>query len=276
MNILKCVVICALSLLLSLSIDARADVPLADGGVSGGFGSLSRDGEGITVQIIESSIGTLVVVHWFTFDESGNQMWLAAASSALSQGQTVVSMPAEVLEGPEFGPDYDPDDVMRTDWGTLTLSFPNCNEAILSYASTIGFGTGTIPMVRITELEQVGCLEPPSEPTMQTGRWQGPGVCFNVSLDGKSITNLGSTCNNGLAFDSRDLDGLGSNGTCDVSLECNGVFAIVEGQFACWTDKGNAVTVGSFTGEREAFGVASEKETGVDDVCIAPWTAEPD
>jgi hypothetical protein len=268
------IILFALNLFLLISSSALADLTLADGGASGQWFNASRDGEGIYVEIVAAGSGTQISAAWFTYDQNGDQMWLVGNKS-INQTQTIVTFPVFVLDGPVFGPNYDPDDVNRVEWGTLTLSFPSCNDALLTYASTTGFGTDTIPQIRLTTLEQVTCNEPPLSPQITPGLWTGPGVCFNVALDGLTITQVGSACDLEKAVDIQGIPGeTPVEENCNVDAECSGVIAIVNGSFDCFSEVNNERVVGSFTSENNASGMAQES-AAFDSVCTGAWTATP-
>jgi len=229
------IILIALNLFLLISSNALADLTLADGGASGQWFNASRDGEGIYVEIVAAGSGTQISAAWFTYDQNGDQMWLVGNKS-INQTQTIVTFPVFVLDGPVFRPNYDLDDVNRVEWGTLTLSFPSCNDALLTYASTTGFGTDTIP---------------------------------------QTLTQVGSACDLEKAVDIQGIPGetpVGEN--CNVDAECVGVIAIVNGSFDCFSEVNNERVVGSFTSENNASGMAQES-AAFDSVCTGAWTATP-
>ena len=251
-----------------------AQVNISEGGISGQWYNPSRDGEGLFVEVVDTNSGQQISVSWFTYDLDGFQMWLVG-NVAIQANQTSVTIPVFVTNGPKFGPDYDPADIMRATWGTLTLVFDTCSTGLLAYESSVaGFGSGGIELTRLTSLTQVRCTEPPppSGSGITPGRWTGSQVCFNVSADGRTLTSEGSLCDNGRAFDS-DIDTVREDGTpCDAEVQCQGVIAIVDGSFSC-TSSGE-IAVGTFLSPTSAAGVAQETETS--SVCIAEWTATPD
>lgn len=257
---------------LMISSVSLAQVSLTEGGVSGQWYNANRDGEGLFVEIVDSGDSQQISVAWFTYDTDGFQMWLVG--NVVLEGSTSVTIPVVVTNGPKFGQDYDMADLNRQTWGTLTLTFPDCNTALLSYASSVdGFGSGAINLVRLTNLTQVRCtdVEPPPGSGITPGRWSGNQVCFNVSQDGRTLTSEGSTCDNGRAFDS-DIDSTNNGNPCDAEVQCQGVIAIVDGSFSC-TSSGE-IAVGTFHSESSASGAAQETETS--GVCTANWTATPD
>ena len=272
MNKLILILIFIASILVSTT--GLAQLEFGNGGVSGQWYNPSRNNEGIYLEVIRTDSGQQVSVAWFTYDTEGFQMWLIG-NVAINGDETTVNIPVIVTTGGKFGPNFNPDDVQRGTWGTVTLTFENCNSGLLSYASSVeGFGTGAIELTRLTSLTQVQCDDPPppSGTGITPGRWTGPGVCFNVSQDGRTLTSEGSSCDNGRAFDS-DIDSTNSNGQpCDAEVQCQGVIAIVDGSFSC-TSSGE-IAVGSFLSDSSAAGAAQEIETP--EVCQAEWTASPE
>jgi hypothetical protein len=248
-----------------------ADLDLSDGGASGQWYNASRDGEGLFVEIVDSEAIQKISVAWFTYDENGNQMWLVGLAD-LQDDQTAVTIPVVVTSGPKFGPDYDPAAMNRTPWGTLSLNFSTCSAGILSYASSVGFGSGAINLIRLTSLTQVRCDEPPPVTGLTPGRWTGSGVCFYVSQDGRSLTSEGSICSSGRSVDTDIEAQRDENGAiCDVEVETRDTIVIIDGSFAY--SRGGESIVGTFTSPTSATGVAQEVESTT---CTGNWTVSPD
>ena len=213
---------------LLLSTNTMANLILADGGASGSWFNPDRDGEGLFVEVVTMGDGSQVVsVSWYTYDELGAQMWLSG-SGAIGETATSISVPVIVTSGPIFGPEYNKDDLNSESWGTIELQFQTCDQGNMTYTSSIGFGSGSIPLTRITNLTQVNCVEPPVETAPVTpGKWVGVGVCFNVAADGLSVTSEGSTCTGGHAF-TATLPGtkVGGGQNCTVNVICPDTYAI--------------------------------------------------
>jgi hypothetical protein len=253
-----------------------AQISLTEGGASGSWYNLARDGEGIFVEIVKTGGVPRISVAWFTYDQQGFQMWLSGAGE-LTSNQTTVTLSVQVTNGPKFGSAYNPLDLIRQDWGTITLAFNTCGSGVLSYASSVeGFGTGGIDLSRLTNLEQVRCTEPPPPvgAGIAPGKWQGPQVCFFVAPDGRTLTSEGSTCEGGNAFVANIDSMLEDGGACVAEVECRGVIAIVDGSFSCTGDSDeNQIAVGSFWNPTNAAGTAQETESS--GVCTAQWKAVP-
>ena len=100
-------------------------------------------------------------------------------------------------------------------------------------------------------------------------------MCFHVSQDGLSITEVASTCDLDAAFDS-NLDGISNDGrNCKVTASCEGVWAIENGAFACVNEFGE-LAIGTFSSTTSVSGLAFEGEAGVGEFCSAAWIASPD
>jgi len=213
---------------LLFSTSTMADLILTEGGATGQWFNPERDGEGLFVEIVESGEGARsLAMSWFTYDESGEQMWLTGIA-ALDENATTVSVSVSVTSGPIFGPDYDKDDLISEFWGTIDLRFQTCEQGNMSYTSSIGFGSGSIALTRLTNVVAVNCVEPPVETApVKPGKWIGPGVCLYVAEDGLSITSEGSTCSGGHAFKAT-VPGIPVGGglDCSVSVICPDTYAI--------------------------------------------------
>jgi hypothetical protein len=154
-----------------------------------------------------------------------------------------------------------------------------CDTALFSIQSDGSLPSTNYSLVRVTNVEGVGCVEPPEPPPAQgytPGTWKGNGVCFNVGPDGLTLTELGSTCDGNAAFDSRIDNGISEGGIgCSVTAECDGVWPIVDGKFACTGELGT-LAIGTFGSATSASGLAIEPETGAGDYCTAVWSATPE
>lgn len=123
------------------------------GGVStlpvhrGSWYNPNRDGEGFLIDMVYNGNSPTLIAYWYTYDQ-GQQMWLVGAAP-FSNSDTSVQMDMYVTDGPSFGDAFNPADVNRTPWGTVTFSFPSCNSAVVSYSSQMGYGSGTIQLSRI-------------------------------------------------------------------------------------------------------------------------------
>jgi len=265
---------------LLFSTNTMADLVLADGGATGQWFNLQRNGEGIFVEIVDSGEGGRVIaISWFTYNQSGEQMWLTGMAE-IGEDDTVTSVPVNITDGPIFGPDYDSDDLNLEFWGTIELRFQTCDQGNMAYISA-GFGQGSIPLSRLTNVVNVNCTEPPPETeTVTPGEYTGPDICVYVADDGLSITGVGSTCTGKHAFIA-NLEGerIGVIGTCAVNVICPGTYAIYPTNdeeprpaFDCKDIDGQGSASGTFS-EGRVSGFAFSRSDG--EGCVAAWTANP-
>jgi hypothetical protein len=134
-----------------LPCDGGAAVPNA--GLSGSYFDLARDGGGIVVQWLSRD---KVLVVFFTYDQSGNQLWLLGIGTPNGKSVTMDALyPAQFTS---WGQAFDADEVSIETWGTFTLTWTACGAVTFEYDSTIeGFGTATRNYTRLSTLMGTSC-----------------------------------------------------------------------------------------------------------------------
>jgi len=119
-----------------------------DGTYAGTYYDSSRSGEGILLEI--SGEPPVIVLTWYSYtaDGSRDQIFLIGSAPVLNN-QAVI--PMQITSGAMFGADFDADDVLRTDWGTITITFVSCTHAIIEYSGDLpGYGSGVLTHTRLT------------------------------------------------------------------------------------------------------------------------------
>ena len=116
---------------------------------------------------------------------------------------------------------------------------------------------------------------------IEAGKWTGPGLtCLQVSEDGTTVTETGSTCDNGLSFSSHVTGQDGNGNSCTLNAECEGNWQVEDGKFNCNFEGNEGATqvVGYFTSATTATGTAASAGFGLfgSDVCSGTWTATPE
>ena len=122
-------------------------------GMTGNWFDPARNGEGFLIEIIGNTLAPQLLAYFFTYDDSGNQMWLSGIADV--DGDTAV-VPMTVTSGTVFGPGFDPDDVIREDWGTITFMFDSCIAGSAEYVSN-DFGSGVFDTIRLTSVSGSTC-----------------------------------------------------------------------------------------------------------------------
>jgi hypothetical protein len=122
-------------------------------GITGSWFDRTREGEGFNVEIIGEALDPQLLAYFYTYDDTGNQMWLTGVAAA--NGDTAV-VPMTVTSGAVFGDDFKPADVDEEAWGTITFTFSSCDLGTAAYTST-NFGSGSFNIKRLTTVTGVNC-----------------------------------------------------------------------------------------------------------------------
>lgn len=135
---------------------SKADRPPVIGGyLSGNWFNPSEGGSGFQ---LEATTDNMMVAIWFVYTPDGSgQNWIFAQGS-YDATKSSVTLPAFVLTGARFPPNFNSADITRTSWGTLTFSFADCNNATAMWSSTMaGYGSGSLPITRLTQIAGTTC-----------------------------------------------------------------------------------------------------------------------
>ena len=117
---------------------------------SGAWYDVTHAGEGFLLEILDA---TTALVYWFTYDRQGNQAWILAVGTI--NGNTITFGDALLPSGARFGANFDPADVVLQSWGSLTMSFTDCNTGAMSYSGL--YGSGSQQLVRLTAIDGLPC-----------------------------------------------------------------------------------------------------------------------
>ena len=147
-------VLSILSLLLSFSTTAVADLVLDNGKPTGQWWNPQRGGEGFFVEIIKGGPNQISVA-MYSFDENGEQLWVVG-NRPIDFDDTVVQVEVFQYNGPKWGPDFDPADLNTIPFGTITVRFPTCDTALFAVQTDVGLQNGNYSLVRLTEIVVTG------------------------------------------------------------------------------------------------------------------------
>lgn len=131
----------------------------------------------------------------------GSQYWIFGSGPVQSR-----SLMAEMVSvtGGVFGSDFNPDNVIRKRWGTITVSFTACDRAVFSYDSTgtdsANFGSLSYAVVRLVDTEatllcRTQGFDSVAGMDWMSGAWysvdrSGEGVLLEVSADGIAVVSF--------------------------------------------------------------------------------------
>jgi hypothetical protein len=122
-------------------------------GQSGSWFDPTHNGEGYALHWAEPK---LAIVTWYSYDSQGNQYWMLGTGELDGQGRLNVS-DVHSTRGARFGAAFDPDDVERFAWGTITFEL-GCAGGSAHYESVLPpFGSGDFDLTRLTSLREVAC-----------------------------------------------------------------------------------------------------------------------
>jgi hypothetical protein len=112
--------------------------------VAGSWFNPDRDGEGFLLDLVISNNSTAFIVYFFTFDNSGNQMYLVGVDPSYNPYTGVITANVNRNSGASFGNDFDANDVTREQWGTIEIEFIDCTTAIARWFPVVeGFQNGS-------------------------------------------------------------------------------------------------------------------------------------
>lgn len=106
---------------------------------------------------IEVLDGGQMVVEWYTFAPEGGQAYVGGAGP-YSGNQAAMTLFQMVGPGAAFPPRYDERNVHPAEWGSVELTFTDCNNGRIAWTSLVsGFGTGDMAIKRLTKPAGLSC-----------------------------------------------------------------------------------------------------------------------
>ena len=131
-----------------------ADVPGNIGpGMTGAWYDPAQSGHGLFVEVLPNQSA---FVGWFTFNPAGTeQAWFGGTGTYV--GKTLSILNVDQPTGGRWIPNFDPNQIVHNPWGTLTLTFTDCNHGRADFTSTLGYGTGSMNLTRLTQPAGLSC-----------------------------------------------------------------------------------------------------------------------
>ena len=154
----------------------------------------THNGEGFLLEILDNNIA---VVYWFTYDRDGNQDWYTSVGKVV--GRRVLFSQLLRVSGGEFGPGFDPENIVRTVVGSAAFTFTSCNIGFMDWSLNDASGTessGRLEVKRITGLMGLDCGFAKGIPERPEGRYSGSwydpdhdgeGFAVEVLFDNKAV-----------------------------------------------------------------------------------------
>ena len=115
------------------------------------------------------SVQVIVIVQWlpngrvlvvmFTYDLDGKQMWVYAEGP--SNGNSAVMDALYPAASTSWGSAFDTDEIDLQPWGTITMTWTDCNNATFAYDSVVpGYGQAERSYARLSTLQGEACALP--------------------------------------------------------------------------------------------------------------------
>jgi acetyl esterase/lipase len=115
---------------------------------AGSYWDATRSGEGIMVDVAEISGAPVLFVAWYTYDTSGNPVYLVGSTTYVPSSQRATMLMVRTF-GTRFGSGFDPNAVVRQFWGEVDLDVLGCDSLRLTWrASEAGYGNGARVLTR--------------------------------------------------------------------------------------------------------------------------------
>jgi len=133
----------------------RCDNQQANQALSGAWYNPDASGEGFIVEVLDNGRG---VIYWFTYqpDRSGHQAWMMGDGDFDGTTLTIESLVQPT--GTRFGPDFDPDEVEFTHWGSLVMEFDDeLNGHIWFDSVDEDYGSGDYSIERLARAQLAEC-----------------------------------------------------------------------------------------------------------------------
>lgn len=123
--------------------------------LSGPWYSAGQGGHGFLIQLYPPN---LFVAYWYVYNPAGNQEVWIDAEGTYDPTSNTTTIPAQILDGAKFPPNFVASDVTKTPWGTLTFTFTDCTHGTVAWNSTVsGFGSGSLPLTKIIDIDGLTC-----------------------------------------------------------------------------------------------------------------------
>ena len=122
-------------------------------GFTGSWYDPAQSGHGL---ILEDLPGSEFLAAWFTFNPAGTaQAWFVGVGTY--DGNTANISNVLQPSGGRWIPNFDASHIVNNPWGTLKFTFTDCNHGRVEFASSSGYGTGSMNLTRLTQPAGLAC-----------------------------------------------------------------------------------------------------------------------
>lgn len=122
-------------------------------GFTGSWFDPAQSGHGLMLEVLSEH---RVLAMWFAFNPEGTeQSWFGGVGTY--SGATATITDVALPTGGRWLPNFDPNTIVRNAWGTLTLTFTDCNHGKVEFSSVHGYGSGSMNLLRLTQPAGLVC-----------------------------------------------------------------------------------------------------------------------
>ena len=113
--------------------------------LSGSYFDPTRDGEGCQLTLERDAVNLILSCYFY---DQGEQFWLIGAGEF--ESEEIVFADMTITSGADYGDDFDPTDVVRKIWGSIIMTWSDCNSADLQMIPELpGYEWLTLDLTRI-------------------------------------------------------------------------------------------------------------------------------
>ena len=122
-------------------------------GFTGSWFDPSQSGHGLMLEVLPDH---RLLAMWFAFNPKGNQQsWFGGVGTYSGASATIVDVAQPT--GGRWIPNFDPNSIVRSPWGTLTFTFTDCDHGRVDFSSGLGYGSGSMNLLRLTQPVGLAC-----------------------------------------------------------------------------------------------------------------------
>ena len=135
------------------TVESRFTVGAHAAHATGAWFNPAQPGHGLAIDVVSGSGGQPVIaLAWYAF-RNGEPVWIIGQAPVTGD---VIDVPMLLGQGAQFPPAYRAADATLAPWGTVTLRFSARDRLSLDWQSSLdGFGSGSMPMQRLTRLADI-------------------------------------------------------------------------------------------------------------------------
>jgi Tol biopolymer transport system component len=130
--------------------------PITIGGyMSSNWFNPQQSGSGFQIEVAANNV---MLASWFVYSPDGSSQNWIYAQGTYDATSSSVTLPAVLLTGAKFPPNFRSGDLTQTSWGNLAFTFTDCNHGTATWSSPLpGYGTGSLPITRLTQIDGTTC-----------------------------------------------------------------------------------------------------------------------